>query len=105
MFTSSTLFASPEDANASTPDHAGMSTHMPPSSPLLSLRRAVAERIVSASYMRKWLVLGVLIGAVAGLGAVVFVHTLELATHFFLGVIGGYAPPIRPRRKCGARPR
>ncbi|HEY5540394.1 MAG TPA: chloride channel protein [Coriobacteriia bacterium] len=66
---------------------------MPPSSPLLSLRRAVAERIVSASYMRKWLVLGVLIGAVAGLGAVVFVHTLELATHFFLGVIGGYTPP------------
>src|SRR5665647_2721754 len=70
-----------------------MSTHMPPSSPLLSLRRAVAERIVSASYMRKWLVLGVLIGAVAGLGAVVFVHALDLATHFFLGVVGGYAPP------------
>jgi len=34
-----------------------------------------------------------LIGAVAGLGAVVFVNALDLATHLLLGVIGGYTPP------------
>lgn len=37
--------------------------------------------------------LGVLIGAVAGLGAIAFVTLLELSTHFLLGVVGGYTPP------------
>lgn len=61
--------------------------------PLLSLRRAVAARVSSAPYLTKWLVLGVVIGVVAGLGAVVFVTALEFATHLFLGVVGGYTPP------------
>ena len=60
---------------------------------LSSLRHSAAARIGSAPYVRKWLVLGLLIGAVAGLGAVVFVNALELATHFLLGVVGGYTPP------------
>jgi len=58
-----------------------------------SLRRWAARRIASASYIRKWLILGLLIGVVAGLGAVVFVNALQLATHLLLGVIGGYTPP------------
>lgn len=43
--------------------------------------------------MRKWIVLGAAIGVVAGLGAVLFYATLELATHVFLGILGGYRPP------------
>ena len=61
--------------------------------PLLSLRGRIALRVSSAPYLTKWLVLGVLIGAVAGLGAIAFVTLLELSTHFLLGVVGGYTPP------------
>jgi H+/Cl- antiporter ClcA len=60
---------------------------------LVSLRRALSLHIATASYMRKWLVLGVIIGAVGGLGAVVFVHALDLATHLLLDVVGGFTPP------------
>jgi H+/Cl- antiporter ClcA/predicted transcriptional regulator len=38
-------------------------------------------------------VLGVLIGAVAGLGAIVFYEALTFSTHFFLGVLAGYRVP------------
>ncbi|HEY1818462.1 MAG TPA: chloride channel protein [Trebonia sp.] len=44
-------------------------------------------------YLPKWLVLGSAIGVIAGLGAVVFYEALSLATHVFLGVLAGYAPP------------
>ncbi len=64
---------------------------------LLALRlaaRRVTGRWLSglrtAAYIRKWLVLGVLIGIVAGLGAVVFYSALHLATHYLLGSLGGY---------------
>jgi H+/Cl- antiporter ClcA len=46
----------------------------------------------TAPYIRKWLMLGVLIGIVAGLGAVVFYGALHLATHYLLGSLGGYSP-------------
>jgi len=46
----------------------------------------------TASYVRKWLVLGVLIGIVAGLGAVVFYGALHLGTEYLLGSLGGYTP-------------
>ncbi len=61
--------------------------------PLLSLRGRIALRVSSAPYLTKWLVLGVLIGAVAGVGAIAFVTLLELSTHFLLGVVGGYTAP------------
>ncbi|NLE81226.1 MAG: chloride channel protein [Rhodococcus sp.] len=44
-------------------------------------------------YVRKWLVLGIVIGIVAGLGAVVFYWALTEATHLLLGGLGGYTPP------------
>ena len=47
----------------------------------------------SASYLKKWIVLSVLVGAVAGLGAIVFYEALALCTHFFLGVLAGYHVP------------
>ncbi len=56
---------------------------------LLGIRR----RIRSASYLRKWVVLGALIGVIGGLGAIAFTWALDVATHLFLGVLAGYTPP------------
>jgi H+/Cl- antiporter ClcA/CBS domain-containing protein len=50
-------------------------------------------RLLRASYLKKWSVLGALIGVVAGLGAVVFVHAIRFCSWLFLDVIGGYVPP------------
>ena len=61
--------------------------------PLRSLQARAARWLASASYGRKWLVLGALIGIIAGLGAVVFYEALRAATHLFLGVIAGYTVP------------
>ncbi|HEY7399365.1 MAG TPA: chloride channel protein [Actinomycetota bacterium] len=52
-----------------------------------------SARLRRAGYLRKWLVLGVLIGIVAGFGAIAFSAALRWATHLLLGVIGGYTPP------------
>ena len=61
--------------------------------PLRSLQSRTSRWIASSSYGRKWLVLGVVIGVSAGLGAVVFYEALRAATHLFLGVIAGYTVP------------
>lgn len=62
--------------------------------------RAWSRRLVpggngfeSRRFLGKWLVLGALIGIVAGLGAVLFSHAITWATDFFLGRIVGYQPP------------
>jgi len=55
--------------------------------------RSVRNRIRAARYLRKWVVLGALIGVVGGLGAIAFYTALQLATQFFLGLLGGYTPP------------
>jgi H+/Cl- antiporter ClcA len=57
---------------------------------------------VSASYGRKWLVLGTIIGITAGLGAVVFYEALRATTHLFLGVIAGYTVPTPAGEGGGA---
>ncbi len=49
--------------------------------------------LAGASYLQKWLVLGVLIGAMAGTGAIVFYEALLGATHLLLGVLAGYHVP------------
>jgi len=46
-----------------------------------------------ASYLQKWLILGVLIGTMAGVGAIVFYEALLASTHFFLGTLAGYHVP------------
>ncbi len=43
-----------------------------------------ARWLGSASYLQKWLILGALIGTMAGVGAVVFYEVLLASTHFFL---------------------
>ena len=55
--------------------------------------RRISRWVSSTSYLKKWSVLGVVIGAVAGLGAIVFYEALVLATHFFLNVCAGYQVP------------
>ncbi len=46
-----------------------------------------------SGYLRKWLILGVSIGIIAGLGAVVFFLALKYAGEFLLGTLGGYQQP------------
>ncbi len=48
----------------------------------------------STRYLLKWLVLGTLIGIVAGLGAVAFYRAIGFATDLFLGDLVGYQPPL-----------
>lgn len=59
--------------------------------------RAAGSRIggwLNASgYLTKWLVIGSLIGVIAGLGAVLFYETLLLGTHLFLNDLVGYQVP------------
>ena len=59
----------------------------------MRLVAAASSWIGRTSYLRRWIVLGTVIGVVAGVGAIVFTTALELATRFFLGWIGGYVPP------------
>jgi CIC family chloride channel protein len=50
-------------------------------------------RLRRASYLKKWSILGVAIGLVAGFGAVIFVNAIRLCSWLLLEVIGGYTPP------------
>lgn len=51
-------------------------------------------RLKDWNYLRKWLVLGALIGVVAGLGAIVFIFALEGSSKVLLETLGGYKPPL-----------
>ncbi len=50
--------------------------------------------LATATYTQKWLVLGTIVGVIAGLGAVVFYEALRLATYLFLQVLAGYKVPL-----------
>jgi chloride channel protein, CIC family len=49
--------------------------------------------IRKSGYLRKWLLLGITIGVVAGLGAVVFYLALKYTGEFLLGYLAGYHIP------------
>jgi CIC family chloride channel protein len=53
----------------------------------------LAAFIRDSGYLRKWLILGTIIGVVAGLGAVVFYLALKYTTGFLLGYLAGYDIP------------
>lgn len=57
-----------------------------------AIRYAVRRRIRTAAYLRKWVILGALIGVISGLGAALFFVALDLAGRFFLGAIAGFTP-------------
>lgn len=45
-------------------------------------------------YLRKWLILGILIGIVSGVGSIVFYMAIQWATRLMLGAATGYVPPV-----------
>jgi CIC family chloride channel protein len=55
--------------------------------------RSMFDRILHESYVGKWVVTGLLIGIVAGLGAIVFYALIQLVTNVLLGGITGFYPP------------
>lgn len=55
-----------------------------------------------SSYLQKWVVLGAVIGVIAGLGAIVFYLALQAAGHLLLDDLGGYVVPT-PASEGGAR--
>ncbi|WP_446666060.1 chloride channel protein [Flexivirga sp. B27] len=46
-----------------------------------------------SSYLQKWVVLGTVIGVIAGLGAIAFYQALQIAGDLLLAGIGGYVVP------------
>jgi len=46
------------------------------------------------AYLRKWTVVSVAIGIVAGLGALALILGIDIFTKLFLGTIAGYTPPL-----------
>jgi H+/Cl- antiporter ClcA len=60
------------------------------------LEHGATRWVRGAGYVRRWVVLGVVIGVVAGFGALAFVTLLGLARDLFLGLLGGYIPPSPP---------
>src|SRR5579885_2214680 len=59
---------------------------------LLHLRSSGAS-FESPRYLLKWLLISVVIGLVAGIGALAFFEAIGLSTDFFLGWLVGYLPP------------
>ena len=57
------------------------------------MERFASGWIIRSGYLRKWLVLGVAIGIIAGLGAVGFYLALDYTGQFLLGYVGGYHVP------------
>ncbi|MGH2486268.1 MAG: chloride channel protein, partial [Ktedonobacterales bacterium] len=47
----------------------------------------------SRSYFQRWLLIGAMIGVVAGLGAILFTAAIAFMSHLMLGGIAGFNPP------------
>jgi chloride channel protein, CIC family len=58
----------------------------------VAFMQLLRHRIRSAAYLRKWVILGALIGVIAGLGAAVFFWALDVGTRFMLGTLAGFQP-------------
>ena len=44
-------------------------------------------------YLWRWNLIGIIVGIIAGLGAIIFYTLLEYSTYFFLGIGAGFLPP------------
>jgi chloride channel protein, CIC family len=60
---------------------------------LAGAKRWASAFINRSGYLRKWLILGIAIGIIAGFGAVAFYLALDYAGKLLLGYIGGYDIP------------
>ncbi len=65
----------------------------PPVAPASAAGGRFGATIRKSGYLQKWLLLGVTIGVVAGLGAVVFYLALKYTGEFLLGYLAGYHIP------------
>lgn len=65
----------------------------PDEAPLEAAGGRFGASIRSAGYLPKWLILGVTIGVISGLGAVVFFLALKYTREFLLGYLAGYQIP------------
>ncbi len=68
----------------------------PPEAPEAPARAAggrFGASIRKSGYLQKWLLLGVTIGVIAGLGAVVFYLALKYTAEFLLGYLADYHTP------------
>jgi CIC family chloride channel protein len=54
--------------------------------------RTLRVRIRSAAYLRKWIVLGAVIGVISGLGAALFFAALDLGMRILLEALAGFVP-------------
>ena len=89
-----------ERSGSPTPASALPPAPAPPPSALLQGRAGwrrvgswAGSHINRMSYLVRWLILASIIGAVAGVGAVVFYETLRLSTQFFLQILASYRVP------------
>ena len=58
-----------------------------------TLGSRLGSRISSLPYAQRWMVLGLTIGVVAGVGAIAFYTLLQIGTHLFLTDLAGYHIP------------
>ncbi|HEX6541982.1 MAG TPA: chloride channel protein [Ktedonobacterales bacterium] len=56
-------------------------------------RPALLYSRYSRAYFQRWLLLGALIGVVAGVGAILFYSAIALCSHLLLGLGAGFFPP------------
>jgi CIC family chloride channel protein len=56
--------------------------------------RQIPELGAGATYLRKWGLIGILIGVGAGLGALALIWCINLVKHFVLGTLVGYIAPL-----------
>lgn len=56
-------------------------------------RPALLYSRYSRAYFQRWLLIGALIGVVAGIGAILFYSAIALCTHLLLGLVAGFYPP------------
>src|SRR5271163_4349093 len=66
---------------------------VPGFAPPLAAGGRFGASIRSSGYLQKWLLLGVTIGVIAGLGAVAFYLLLKYTGAFLLGYLAGYHIP------------
>lgn len=62
--------------------------------PFASLTQTDWRRRILGRYLQKWMVLGALIGVVAGIGAIVFFEAIAIAQVLFLEGIAGVTVPV-----------
>jgi len=55
--------------------------------------RSQLDHILHESYVGKWVITGLLIGIVAGIGSIIFYLLIQLVTNVLLGGITGFYPP------------